>query len=513
MAGLDRNIIDRICWTGAIDSINTDLRSDFILSPHYDSIFQNNSERLIDQAMTQLRRGDYNPRLPYTISVPKAKYLTRPGSILEPFDRLIYQALVNFSIGDIEDQMDRTRSFSHVPSNEEGMLFRPSHEGWSQFESRKRELARNYPIILQTDIANYFEHIPQHSVINMLTASGVSGGIVNLLEEQLLSFRQRSSSGIIQGIYPSDVIGNFYLSNFDSDCSLQDLESARYVDDIYIGFNTELDARRALVRIIERLRQDGLSLNEQKTNIRRSEEFIDQEDEIENMFELARIEIEDEIQNIINSGYGFQGDWINQREEIDPERIEVGAVNALLNHEDANDAQLEKIERFCLPILRGASDDSAVDRVLDNLFVRPQLTRLYASYLTHFTNDREDIATRIERVITEDNFFTDYQRMYVLAAILNCDGASRQAVRKAIQWLSSGDTHPCLRALCAIFASKFGSATDKRAVRVTYESDASEYVRSAILFSAQYFPTAEKRHTKTAWSRHNEINALIGDII
>src|SRR5680860_1197812 len=94
MTGLDKKIIDEIDWKSAASNIITDLRSDFILSPHFDLVFEHNSEKLIEQTSSDLRAGRYNPRLPITFSVLKGRFLTRPGSILEPADRLVYQALV-----------------------------------------------------------------------------------------------------------------------------------------------------------------------------------------------------------------------------------------------------------------------------------------------------------------------------------------------------------------------------------------------------------------------------------
>lgn len=513
MAGLDRNIIDEIDWRRGVSSVRVDTRSDFILSPHFDAIFNHGSERLIEQCCQKLRAGTYQARLPITFSVPKGSFLTRPGSILEPADRLIHQVLSEQCLGPIENELDRNRVFSQVPSDDEDHLFEPSHLGWDRYQTKVASICRNHSHILKADISNYFETIPQHTVINLLSSVGVQQEIVNLVEEQLSAFRQRSSTGIIQGIFPSDILGNFYLSNFDADCDLHDFESARYVDDIYVGFQSELSARRELVRLNERLRQNGLAFNPLKTKVEAAEAVIDEDQEIDTLFAEAREEIEDTISFLRASGYGFQGDWIDgEGEEIGAE-IELNAVRYLLLEYEAADSQKDKIERFCLPILRGANDDLGVDLVIDSFSRRPSQTRLYASYLTHFTQRDQSIVERVCRVIEEDNFYCDYQRMYMLAAILNANAVSPATVRKSLRWLEGNQIGPETKALCAIFAAKFGSANQKRAVRVNYENEGSEYVRSATLFASQYFPSAEKRAAKRAWGGQSEINALIRDVI
>ena len=242
MPGLDQIVVQDIDWSNAARNIVLDVRSDFILSPHFDAIYNKCSEQLIEKTTQALRSGGYQPRMPITFSVPKGNFLTRPGSILEPQDRLVHQALIERALPQIEENMDRNRAFSHIPDGENA-LFRPSHEGWDAFQVKVKQISDDSQFILRADIANYFETIPQHAVINLLSSSGVQREIVSLLEEQLLSFQERTSTGIIQGIYPSDILGNFYLSDFDADCEMHDLASARYVDDIFVGFADRSKAR------------------------------------------------------------------------------------------------------------------------------------------------------------------------------------------------------------------------------------------------------------------------------
>ena len=68
---------------------------------------------------------------------------------------------------------------------------------------------------MKADVANYFERIPQHHLINLMIASGSVPEATRLLEEIFLAFQERNSFGIIQGVFPSDVFGKFYLSDID----------------------------------------------------------------------------------------------------------------------------------------------------------------------------------------------------------------------------------------------------------------------------------------------------------
>jgi hypothetical protein len=251
MAGFDKKAIGEIDWTTAVQNILVDTRTDFVLAPHFDVIFRNKGDALTQQLCSSLSSGNYECQLPITMSVPKQGILTRPGSILLPQDRLVYQALVEDMLEKIEAQFDRTIAFSHVPSNEKGALFKPSFEGWSSFQQKLTKICNENDFVLQCDIASYFETLPQHNLVNALDGCGCRPESVRLLEKVLSSFRQKSSQGIIQGVYPSDILGDFYLTDIDAKCRLANLDSARYVDDFYVGFETELDARLFVNTLIE----------------------------------------------------------------------------------------------------------------------------------------------------------------------------------------------------------------------------------------------------------------------
>lgn len=440
--------------------------------------------------------------------------MTRPGSILELVDRVVYQALVDQASTILEEQMDRTRSFSHVKSAGGPNFFVPSQECWEKFQHEVQELCNRNEYILKTDIANYFETINQHNLINLMSASGVNNSVIKLLEEQLLAFRQRYSFGIIQGIYPSDMLGNYYLTEFDSECALHDWDSARYVDDIYIGFNTKNDAHRVLVRIAERLRANGLALNEHKTSIIPAHIVLDEEREVDILFDAAREEIREEIEDIHQSGYGFQEDWMDEEEDDDFEtEVRLSAVSSLLAFNEENQKQREKIDRFCFPILRAAASDLGVDAAMRGFLERPQLARLYASYPTRFTKTDVSVVRRVETLIQQDDFVTDYERMYAAASIMTAQSVSERTVNKVLRWMEAATVEAETRAICAIFAAKHGNANQKSRVKLRYESEDSEYVRAAIMFASQYFPTAQKKSARLALGSHNDINSMIAEAI
>lgn len=512
MPGLDKKILDLIDPVKVIDRIKIDIRTDFILAPHYNAIFINAGSELWVRAQEQLKSGHYQPNLPHTISVPKERGFTRPGSILTPVDRLVYQGLIDIASPLLEAQLDRERTFSHVPSKDPGSMFEPAHKSWTRFQSKMASLCETEGYIVKADIANYFERIPQHHLVNLMSAAKCQPEVVNLLEEMLLAFQERDSFGIIQGVFPSDILGNFFLSEFDGYCDLHEIPSARYVDDMYLHFASQVDARRGLVDLIEQLRKDGLHLNEYKSGIRTTHEALREETEVDALFEEAREEVREELTEYTTSGYGFTAEW-EWEEPEDEEQIDLAATERLYSAIENYPGQSDNIERFCLPLLRAAGSEHAMDAVLNHLLEKPHLTSYYHAYLSRFVPSNKDLVSALESVVRSPKLVMDYERMYVLGSLFAAESVKPLTVNSALQWLENKRIAEETRAIAAIFAAKHGNPTQKRTVRLAYENEPSTYVRSAILYSSRYFTAAERKTCKKAWGAHNLVNALIAQTI
>lgn len=515
MPGLDRQVLRQMDGDQAIENIKLDVRSDFILAPHFNAIYVRAADELWEETRNLLSSGRYSPSLPITMNVPKENWFSRPGSILNPIDRVVYQVSTDLIHEEIENSIDRERSFSHVPSNENDDFFIPSGEAWTGFQARAGEICDESNFVLKADLSHYFERIPQHHLINLMSSVGCDGAVVKLMEEMFLAFQERNSYGIIQGVFPSDIFGNFFLTELDAHCELSALPSARYVDDLYIGFDSLDLARDGLMSLVEKLRRDGLHLNEGKSRIYRSDDLIWEESAVDRLFNEAREEIQDERDAWESSPYGFEVEW--ESEEDDPEEegqdIEVFAVKNLLDAVDDYPESIDQIERFALPVLKAAGSNYAIDNIFRRITERPHQSRLYFSYLADFVRTEREVSRRTERLAIEDRLPTDHQKLFLIATLMRSQFVSRDMVNKALSWLQNPLISKETRAMAAIFSARRGNANQKRTVRTHYEAEAAEYVRSAILYSARYFETAEKRTCKRAWAGHTTMNRLIGQTI
>lgn len=517
MPGLDHEVVNALNPKRALGRINTDIQTDFILAPHYSAVYAHAGEELWETVKDALSSGRYEPELPITIDVPKRSGLTRPGSILAPLDRFVYQALADLIAPTAESELDRSRVFSNVLLKKDPtfQMFEPAYTSWSRFNNAITRHCKNpkLPYAIKSDIANFFERLYQHTLINLLHAAGCLPKAVNLLEKLLLAWMEKDSHGILQGMFPSDYLGNFYLCGLDSELTDRGVPCTRFIDDLYLFFPSLAAARNGLVDLCRILRNDGLHLNESKTYILESEKLYREESELDHMFEEARNEIESEMQ--IEEIYGFIHIWSPEQEtELTPEDIELKAVEALYEKTvEVSQNQAEKIERFCLPVLAAAGSDLAVERALREITARPHLAQLYCSYLVRLIAAQPEIGKEIEKRILADEFHYDWQLMWCIATLIEAPGVSTAMVSGAFNFLRNTSRSVALRGLCAILIGKHGSPARRHNLHNHYSEEPSPYVRSAIIFASRYFPAPERKTCLSTWKGHSAANALIAKAV
>ncbi|MEO7858984.1 MAG: RNA-directed DNA polymerase [Nitrospirales bacterium] len=393
-------------------------------------------------------------------------------------------------------------------------MFKPGYGLWREFNKAISHNCKDsrLPYAIKADVANFFERIYQHILINLLHAAECPPKAVNLLEKLLLAWMEKDSHGILQGMFPSDFLGNFYLCGLDSELTDRGIPSARFVDDVYLFFPSRDEARGGLVDLCRILRNDGLNLNESKSYIVESEKLLHEETELDRMFEEAREEIEGGL-NILEM-YGFVHIWSpEQDEELTEEDVELQAVEALFGKiGEVTEVQEEKIDRFCLPILSAAGNTLAVERALEGINIRPHLSQLYCSYLVSLVTSNPSIGKRVERKILEGALPYDWQMMWCIAVLIEAKTVATATISNVSNILRNSRS-VALRSLCAILIGKHGPAARRHNLRNHYSDEPSPYVRSAVLFASKYFPTTERKTCLSTWRGHSPINSLVAKAV
>lgn len=523
--GLDPDLLKKVDWNLALSRVIHDLRSDFIYAPHLAFIYRKAGAALISQVTSELKAGKFNPGIPVTIEVPKSYRVrvavpskrlgpsfSRPGSILLPLDRLFYQALADEAAPIVDVRTDHKRSFSHKLADAKApAMFLPTRSCWNSLQKSLKKHASNeaFNYIIKIDIANFFGSLNQHTLINILADSSYPKPLATRLELILTAFAgERSSRGILQGIFPSDLFGNFYMTPVDRFLEEYGVASARYVDDLYV-FVESVDAADKLMReLIPFLRSYDLVLNEAKCVIMPKSALITEEPDLEALFDEAVQEIAEQINDDdFDADYGFQSEWADdQSSDSNSDDLELKATESLFDSISTYSGHEESIERFCLPLFAKAESGYAVTHVMDAFKKRPAMSQIYVSYLAKFM--ASEPVSKFLIGLLDDAALSDWQKMWVIAALLQSTPASDEAVKSATKIVKEASAHDALRAVAAIFVGRHGDLDRRKALATLYPK-VSPYVQAAIYFASIEWKGVEKSNAKANWGSQGALNMLI----
>ena len=510
--GIAPAALEKLDFELAIKRILNDVRTDFIIAPHLSCVYVHCKDELIQEVKRLAKSGEFSPSLPITIDVPKKQRIkqvgvkrqppnfVRPGGILYPRDRLLLQALANIAQPIIESKLNRKICFSQQPASElsTNRMFLSSRDCWSQMQLQLSSLINgNSNIVLRADVASCFQNINQHTLVNSLDGLGFQKEFLKPLESMLTQMSTgRSSRGILQGIYPSDLFGNFYLYPIDRYFTDEGIASIRYVDDIYAFFESHEKADTAIIGLYSELRRLDLSLNEAKTCITTPLGLLTSDPDLDEMFDDAIEEVraiyianaEDEIL----TDYGFQSIWSEENPTIDNEEIELKATEMLFDQIQKYNENCEEIERFCLPLFASFGSPYAIDHVLVKLYNTPSMSQIYFSYLSKFITHK-NVQQHIFSAITQRKLTFDWEYLWAIGTIVQMPLISDEMVASLLK-MCTENYDDSVKAMAFIAVARHGDVSRQKTVVDALNRIHSPYIRGAILFSARYMQKAIRKN-------------------
>ena len=517
MAGLNQGIIDQLDKEKAIGRVRTDLQSDFIFAPQYKLIFDVLADDLWDELLKQLKSGTYHPGSLITAEVPKPSGMTRPGSILYPLDRALYQAISDLLAPVLDSQLDGSRVFSYrlLDPDPTFLMFQSRGDSYRDFKAQSNQSAIGGKFTHATvaDITSYFVHLNHHTLENLLTESNVPQGVNSILVKSMLeNWSGRFSYGIPQGLFPSDLLGNYYLSALDTFLASRGIRSLRYVDDLVLLYESEHLARSSMAPICRFLRGIGLDFNESKSRVVTVQELVYEQTELDKMFESARQEIIDQMESTEwEPYYGFQDPWDEYGyKEMEEEDVELLALQQLWDQRDQVDhPKRDQLDIFCLGALGRSGSDIAIDMVLKELGNRPHLTRSYCHYVAPFVRVNTEIRKALCTFIERDECIYDWELQWPIAALLSANELSPSTINKCLGILADRQRNNELRALCALLAGKFGTGSARANLRAHWDSEDSDHVRTAMILGTMFLGPSERDVLLSHWGRQSTLFSVV----
>lgn len=215
-------------------------------------------------------------RAPALLDVPKENFILRPAVVLDPIDRLCYQALVDREsarlIGELSPAAYGWRLKRGAP--EDG-TYEAQAEEWRLYRQNVEAVGREYPAALQTDIVSYFASIDIDEMTRRIRSTLGSTSVVDRLIEMIEFWAATPGrSGLAQRALPSSVLANMFLMPVDD--VLNKLNKSgpdgpptalRWVDDIWVFGANDGSLRAAQVTLQRAVETLGLNLSVAKTGI------------------------------------------------------------------------------------------------------------------------------------------------------------------------------------------------------------------------------------------------------
>ncbi|MCW3785501.1 RNA-directed DNA polymerase [Plebeiibacterium sediminum] len=247
-------------------------------------------EESINLLIHNIKEGIYEPSNGTKIHVPKKNNLVRPLTLLEFFDLLVYQALVNVIADVVYDELYLLRAKNTLfgnayrKSDEDGSIFFMAKwkDQWKHYNKvTESYFNEGYVYFTDFDIASFFDTISHEVLITLLKESEVEDEICELLRRCLASWsidKHRNNiftgHGIPQGPLASSILADIYLTPVDKKITITkrlDVKYLRYVDDIRILTKNEIEGKKAIAYLDLLTRDYGLIPQSSKIGTRKVE--------------------------------------------------------------------------------------------------------------------------------------------------------------------------------------------------------------------------------------------------
>jgi len=184
----------------------------------------------------------------------------RWATFIEPFWNAYYLSLVISVADQIENQRvsdDKNMVFSYRfrPEIGSSKLFTASN--WMRFRRHCLAMSRTSPVIVQTDIADFYPRVYHHRVENALMRLPAAGDVPSRIMKLLNAFSRHVSYGLPVGGPASRILSELALNAVDFLLERRGIKFCRYADDYVLFCADRADAYRDLVFLADKLANEG----------------------------------------------------------------------------------------------------------------------------------------------------------------------------------------------------------------------------------------------------------------
>jgi hypothetical protein len=509
------SLIDKLDFELATKRVIVDSNTDFIVDKLGIEILKEYQDQIINHLKNKIlisesNGTEYEPLPLELIDVPKKNFTLRPGAVPEIIDRIYYQVLCDAIASTIDNNLINIQDnvlFSYRLSNKSNdeYMFIESNVAYNNFISYQNSLCENYGFeyVLETDIADYFERIYHHNLISLLEGFTCDQEIVDKLAGLLRKWKEGSSYGIPQGMWPSDLLGNAYLNDLDVAMISDDYKYVRYVDDVRIFCESEVAAKKALLKVAKIIRPMGLNLQPAKTYIYNKNSFCTKI----RPFSVKLEELKNKYKDLVIDFDPYFNEF--EFAEVPDETLVIMGLDELFESATAYPFNEQEL-RFCLNAYSYTRQPNAVPFCLEHLSDLPHLSSYFTNYLTSIDYNSE-ISEKILEFLESENNIYQWQEMWLLRYLYLLPELTADFRTFLRNIFLDGNKHIASRSIAALILGKLGNLSDLRFIKDSFRDIDSLWIKRAIIFAIKRLPTSERNHIYNYWKKQHWCLSLAVD--
>jgi Reverse transcriptase (RNA-dependent DNA polymerase) len=445
-------------------------------------------------------------------------YGFRSATQIEPFWNAYYLACV---IG-IADLIEAARippnentifSYRYNWQKDKSALFLDSN--WNAYRQVCLANAKKFQYVIQTDISDFYSRINHHKLDNELRRVAKGNVLIKRIMTLLEIFSNGYSYGVPVGGPASRILSELALNHIDKHLKSRGITFCRYSDDFTIFCQSESEAYNYLVLLAEKLSNEGLTLQKQKTKIISGKEFA----EIHAFLDPLSEENADDSQKLLNISIRYDPysstaveDYENLKDEIN--KIDIVNILSKEVNKTRIDQTVTKHAVNAIKLLTPELQLEAVRILLDMqnlLSLAPVFTTIMRTFRSVYndlsSSGRNLVDLTLLNLLDQDSHLAriELNLNYIVQVLSITKSASKETA--LIKLFESRDDH-LLRRQIIVTLGNWHSDYWLADIRKHFNSFSSWERRSFIY--ASYFLDDEGKHWRDkAKKTFDEIESLI----
>lgn len=450
----------------------------------------------LDENLNALREkikslGRYTTNLPLSIDLPKRGFTLRPGIVPLIDDRIVYQAIADLFTQHFQPEANVYSN--KLAGNDSSQMFVQGVELWIAFQNKIEEYCHQYPLVVETDVTAYFDHINHELMLSRIT--DLFGNVIERDELEGIKVILRrmwgrwnvgyiKNFGIPQINDASSFMANMYLDELDKWLVSRKLVYLRYVDDIRIFAQSEPEAKKALAELIVKMREMGLYVASGKTKIKKTTDVLGE-------LTKGRNQIKD-IESDIDSANP-------ERMNLAAEKMKVFFLQLVNDPQEFND----RLFRFCVNRFKRLyvsglgldTHDRVIHEVIQRIGTMPESTDIFVDYLSLFVDNEFIQSSTLGFLESPDNIYP-WQEMLLLELLvrLNLSPDFRLRANQYANSVIIGNKHPACKARAYLLLGKNGTYAERRDIRSHYNQEVDESIKKSIIVAMQEMRADERNN-------------------